>query len=154
MDVPDHAFMSDDMRAAVKAVASHIPVAIISGRRLSKVMDFVQLPELYYAGSHGFDIVGPSGGGESAALAHQPASWAVTAIDAVHDALLPRLAAIEGASLEHNKFCVSVHYRMCPERWPEVEAVLEATLREQDNDLLTVTRGRKVFEVRPKVEWH
>ena len=35
------------------------PTAIISGRGREKVEDFVKLSELYYAGSHGLDIVGP-----------------------------------------------------------------------------------------------
>jgi len=144
--------MSPEMRAAVKAVASHFPAAIISGRALDKVTSFVQLAELYYAGSHGFDIVGPAGSeSQGSPMAHQPVPWAVGLIDEVHDALLPRIACIEGASVEHNKFCVSVHYRMCPERWPEVEAAIEEVLVGRER--LHVTRGRKVFEVRPKVEW-
>jgi hypothetical protein len=37
------------------------PTAIISGRGREKVESFVRLPELFYAGSHGMDIVGPCG---------------------------------------------------------------------------------------------
>lgn len=48
------------MREVVKAVASLFPTAIISGRGREKVMGFVKLQELFYAGSHGMDIVGPS----------------------------------------------------------------------------------------------
>uniref|UniRef100_A0A452YU08 Trehalose 6-phosphate phosphatase n=1 Tax=Aegilops tauschii subsp. strangulata TaxID=200361 RepID=A0A452YU08_AEGTS len=47
------------MRAAVRHVASLFPTAIISGRSRDKVFDFVKLTELYYAGSHGMDIMGP-----------------------------------------------------------------------------------------------
>ena len=47
------------MRDAVKSVARLFPTAIISGRGREKVEGFVQLQELYYAGSHGMDIVGP-----------------------------------------------------------------------------------------------
>ncbi len=47
------------MRAAVRAAARLFPTAIISGRGREKVESFVQLKELYYAGSHGMDIVGP-----------------------------------------------------------------------------------------------
>jgi len=47
------------MRAAVRATARLFPTAIISGRGREKVESFVQLKELYYAGSHGMDIVGP-----------------------------------------------------------------------------------------------
>lgn len=47
------------MRAVVRRVAELFPTAIISGRGREKVEGFVQLRELYYAGSHGMDIVGP-----------------------------------------------------------------------------------------------
>ncbi len=47
------------MRDAVRNVARLFPTAIISGRGREKVEDFVRLKELYYAGSHGMDIIGP-----------------------------------------------------------------------------------------------
>ena len=47
------------MRAAVRAAACLFPTSIISGRGREKVQSFVQLKELFYAGSHGMDIVGP-----------------------------------------------------------------------------------------------
>lgn len=56
---PDHAFMSPAMRGIVKEVGRTFPTAIISGRGRLKVEDFVQLDELFYAGSHGLDIKGP-----------------------------------------------------------------------------------------------
>jgi trehalose 6-phosphate phosphatase len=56
---PDHAFMSPAMRHTVRSIAEMFPTAIISGRARSKVESFVQLPELFYAGSHGLDIKGP-----------------------------------------------------------------------------------------------
>ncbi|RVW65403.1 putative trehalose-phosphate phosphatase J [Vitis vinifera] len=59
---PDQAFMSKEMRAAVKDVARYFPTAIVSGRCRDKVYRFVKLSELYYAGSHGMDIKGPAKG--------------------------------------------------------------------------------------------
>lgn len=47
------------MRAAVRQIARLVPTAIISGRGREKVAGFVGLRELFYAGSHGLDIVGP-----------------------------------------------------------------------------------------------
>lgn len=47
------------MRTAVQTVAGLFPTSIISGRGREKVEGFVQLKELFYAGSHGMDIVGP-----------------------------------------------------------------------------------------------
>ena len=47
------------MRGVVRGLARQFPTAIISGRGREKVENFVQLKELYYAGSHGMDIAGP-----------------------------------------------------------------------------------------------
>ena len=47
------------MRGLVRDLACQFPTAIISGRGREKVENFVQLKELYYAGSHGMDIAGP-----------------------------------------------------------------------------------------------
>ena len=58
---PDAATLSDHMRDAVGKLSDKATVAIVSGRAREKLRNFVQLPELYYAGSHGFDIDGPGG---------------------------------------------------------------------------------------------
>ena len=47
------------MRQIVRHLAQLFPTAIVSGRGREKVMAFVKLKELYYAGSHGMDIAGP-----------------------------------------------------------------------------------------------
>ena len=52
------------MRGIVRGLAQQFPTAIISGRGREKVENFVQLKELYYAGSHGMDIAGPQVRGE------------------------------------------------------------------------------------------
>lgn len=59
MSNPDAALMGEQAREAVRRVAQLFPTAIISGRGREKVQQFVRLRELYYAGSHGMDIVGP-----------------------------------------------------------------------------------------------
>jgi trehalose 6-phosphate phosphatase len=51
--------------------------------------------------------------------------------------------------VEHNKFCVSVHFRNCQaDQYDRVLAAVEGTLREHEE--LHATRGRKVFEIRPQ----
>ncbi|CAH9101513.1 unnamed protein product, partial [Cuscuta europaea] len=52
---PDLAYMTNEMREALRNIAMHFPTAIVSGRCTEKVYDFVQLSQLYYAGSHGMD---------------------------------------------------------------------------------------------------
>ncbi|XP_075649318.1 trehalose-phosphate phosphatase A-like isoform X2 [Castanea sativa] len=167
VDNPDCAFMSDAMRAVVKKVAKYFPTAIISGRSRDKVYDFVGLTELYYAGSHGMDIMGPvrqsiSGDhpncirstdeqGKEVNL-FQPAGKFLPMINEVFRSLVESTKDIIGAKVENNKFCVSVHYRNVDEKnWNVVAQCVNDVLK--DYPLLRLTHGRKVLEVRPVIDW-
>lgn len=164
---PDRAFMSDDMRKAVGKAAKCFPTAIISGRSRDKVFEFVTLPELYYAGSHGMDIRGPvrppssddhpnsirstDKQGKEVNL-FQPASGFLTMIGEVFASLVEATKDIDGVKVENNKFCVSVHYRNVDVKsWDEVAACVDDILKEYPH--LRLTLGRKVLEVRPVIDW-
>ncbi|KAL0307838.1 UNVERIFIED_CONTAM: Trehalose-phosphate phosphatase A [Sesamum angustifolium] len=166
VDNPDHAFMSHAMRVAVSNVAKYFPTAIISGRSRDKVYEFVGLTELYYAGSHGMDIMGPvrpsssdhkncvrstDKQGKEVNL-FQPASEFLPMIDEVFRSLVEITKDIAGAKVENNKFCVSVHYRKVDEKsWTTVGQSVEKILK--DYPRLRLTHGRKVLEVRPVLNW-
>ncbi|KAK9788837.1 hypothetical protein WJX73_008765 [Symbiochloris irregularis] len=148
---PDKAYMSAKMRAAVRQVARVVPTAIISGRGREKVTGFVGLRELFYAGSHGLDIVGPQINGKQG-LAFQPAADFAPIMDRVYLILVAKSKDIPGSYVEHNKFCVSVHFRNCPPgSWQQVADLVDDVLSQHPN--LHHTRGRKVLEIRPKVDW-
>src|SRR5690606_15157717 len=57
---PADAFLTPEMRRMIAALAERFPVAVISGRDRPDVAARVGLGTLYYAGSHGLDIAGPS----------------------------------------------------------------------------------------------
>jgi|UniRef100_A0A2N9HYV2 trehalose 6-phosphate phosphatase len=167
VDNPDCAFMSDPMRAAVKKVAKYFPTAIISGRSRDKVYQFVRLAELYFAGSHGMDIMGPvrqsiSGDHpnciksmdeqEKEVNLFQPASEFLPMIDEVFRSLVEGTKDVIGAKVENNKFCVSVHYRNVEEKnWTVVAQCVHDVLKNYSR--LRLTHGRKVLEVRPVINW-
>ncbi|KAL2555985.1 Trehalose-phosphate phosphatase A [Forsythia ovata] len=166
VDNPDHAFMSNAMRAAVRNVAKYFPTAIISGRSRDKVYEFVGLTELYYAGSHGMDIVGPARPisnnyincirstdvqGKEVNL-FQPASEFLPMIDEVFRSLVTVAKDIVGAKVENNRFCISVHYRNVDEKsWTTIGQYVHEILKQYPR--LRLTHGRKVLEVRPVLDW-
>ncbi|WOL00079.1 hypothetical protein Cni_G08792 [Canna indica] len=169
VDNPDLAIMSNAMRAAVKSASKYFPTAIISGRSREKVYKFVKLRELYYAGSHGMDIMGPvrrsdSNGDQANCIVttdeqgkevhlFQPASEFLPMIDEVFSSLIDITKDIVGAKVEYNKFCVSVHYRLVhQEDWPEVARRVFDLIKGYPR--LKVTHGRKVLEIRPVVNWN
>ncbi|KAI3793099.1 hypothetical protein L1987_35712 [Smallanthus sonchifolius] len=159
VDNPDHAFMSNAMRAAVRNVAKYIPTAIISGRSREKVHKFVGLKELYYAGSHGMDIMGPVKPPTDNTTEvvegnlYQPAIEFLPMINEVFVSLVEITKSIEGAKVEDNKFCVSVHYHNVDEKnWTTVAQYVQDTLK--NYPLLRLTHGRMVLEIRPVLEWN
>ena len=148
---PEKAFMSEETRRAVQTVAKKFPTAIVSGRAREKVYDFVKLDELYYAGSHGLDIAGPKG---SPDIDYKPCLWAEDVMQNVFEKLKKKLDSIKGAVVETNVFCVSAHYRQCENE--EDEAKVEKAVDEivaQNKDKLRKHSGKKVWEVKPKVDW-
>ncbi|KAL4311293.1 hypothetical protein GQ457_01G011780 [Hibiscus cannabinus] len=153
---PDQAFMSGEMRAAVRDVARYFPTAIVTGRCRDKVYSFVKLSGLYYAGSHGMDIKGPSKSCKykkgNHGLLFQPASEFLPMIDEVYKALVEKTKSIGGAKVENNKFCVSVHFRCVDEKsWAVLAEQVRSVLNQYPK--LKLTQGRKVLEIRPTIKW-
>ena len=58
---PEDAWLPESMRQTLRSLASHLPVAILSGRDLDDVRGRVLVDGIVYAGSHGFDIAGAGG---------------------------------------------------------------------------------------------
>ncbi|XP_020204155.1 probable trehalose-phosphate phosphatase J [Cajanus cajan] len=157
VDDPDRAFMSDSMRKTVRKLASCFPTAIVTGRCRDKVYNFVRLAELYYAGSHGMDIQGPTGDSKynkdkGDGVLFQPASEFLPMIDEVYHQLVEKMKSIPGARVENNKFCVSVHFRCVDEKkWSELAQQVRSVLKEYPK--LRLNQGRKVLEIRPSIKW-
>ncbi|XP_020961963.1 probable trehalose-phosphate phosphatase C isoform X2 [Arachis ipaensis] len=164
---PDRAFMSDEMRAAVREVATYFPTAIISGRSREKVKDFVKLNNLYYAGSHGMDIMAPLMAIGSSNARHsdmnlntkgngvpfQPAKKFLPAIQQIVRRLENEVKDIKGARVEDNGFCLSVHFRQVQEQdYGVLEKKVKCVLEE--NPQFRLTEGKKVLEIRPSIEWN
>ncbi|CAN4077924.1 unnamed protein product [Withania somnifera] len=159
VDDPDRAFMSSEMRSAVSNVAKYFQTAIISGRSRDKVYELVGLTELYYAGSHGMDIMLPvenmlSNNDSNCIKAtdqqgkevnlFQPARKFLPMIDEVFRTLVEKTKDIRGAKVENHKFCASVHYRNVDENnWPVIAQYVHDVLK--DYPQLRLTHGRKVL---------
>ncbi|XP_057950442.1 trehalose-phosphate phosphatase B-like isoform X2 [Malania oleifera] len=168
VDDPDRAFMSDEMRSAVREVAKNFPTAIISGRSRDKVYEFVQLTEVYYAGSHGMDIMGPPRQHKSRDSKHQtkvfdkegnelalfqPAKDFLPSLRNIFNALEEKTRKINGVKIEDNRFCISVHFRRVREEdYCLLEEKVKSVLIGYPDFHLTT--GKKVLEIRPSIKWN
>jgi len=82
----------------------------------------------------------------------QPASEYLPLIDEVCKILIESTKVIKGARVEHNKFCVTVHFRRVKEEhWKALAEKVDNALK--DFPTLNLTHGRKVLEIRPAIAW-
>ncbi len=146
---PEDAHLSDTMRTVLQELARTWTVAIVSGRDLEDVRQRVHLEQLYYAGSHGFEIAGPNG----FQAIYGPAQAFLTDLDQAEGALRNRLDGIAGVQVERKHFAIAVHYRRASEADVDtIAAVVDGI--QQTHPALRRTGGKKVFELRPDLDWH
>ncbi len=145
---PDLAVLSDAMRGSLERLAARCPIAIVSGRDRADVARLVSLDGLVYAGSHGFDIAGPSGLRQE----HPRAAGFMPALDAAEARLADLVGGIKGALVERKRFAIAVHYRQVAE--DKVAAVKDAVAKvvAEAPDLRRTT-GKMILELRPRVDW-
>jgi len=144
---PTKAVLSDLTRQTVRALAAHVPVAVLSGRDLDDIRQRVDIEGIVYAGSHGFDIAGPRG------LRKQVATEFLPIMDAAEKELKEKLAGIHGILLERKRFSVAAHYRQANENG--VNKVMRALNEEvaRHGELRTIA-GKKLFELQPNIDWN
>lgn len=145
---PELAVLSTEMRETLARLAGRCPVAIVSGRDRHDVAELVQLPELIYAGSHGFDIAGPNG----LHMEHEEGLRFAGTLDAATEMLRERLRDVEGVLVERKRFAAAVHFRLVArDEVPIVKDVVGAIAVRDPR--LRQTGGKQVLELRPNVEW-
>jgi trehalose-phosphatase len=142
---PELAVLPEPTRALLRHLAARGPVAVLSGRGREDVASLVGLDELTYAGSHGFDIAGPT-------LRREVGEGIPERIEQASRELRRGLDGISGVLVEPKRFAVAVHFRLAaPADLPRIEAAVDA-VRAELPDLRKV-HGKKVFELRPDLDW-
>ena len=144
---PTQAVLSDSTRQVVRALAAHVPVAVLSGRDLDDVRRCVDIDGIVYAGSHGFDIAGPRD------LRKQVAAEFLPIIDAAEKELMEKLAGIPGVLLERKRFSIAAHYRHANENGATKVTRALNEMVACHSELRTIA-GKKVFELQPNIDWN
>lgn len=148
-DDPAAVSLPDARRRTLRELARRCPVAVLSGRDLRDVRQRVGIGELWFAGSHGFELAGPDGG-----LSTHPAGEAVLPdLDEAERQVSRELHGIAGALVDRKRFALAVHYRNVD---PDAVDDLTRLVRGVGATLpsLKVTHGRLVIELLPNVDWN
>ncbi|MDT0677993.1 trehalose-phosphatase [Autumnicola musiva] len=145
----EDAAISEKMRDLVLRLSKVYPAAVVSGRGMKDVSQRVNIPELYYAGSHGFEISGPG----NFLKENDEAQKVLPTFDEIEPLLHEELSDIAGVDFERKKFTLAIHYRKVKEEMTdEVHDRVAASLKDYPD--LKKADGKKVIEIRPSIDWH
>ena len=161
------------MRKLLRKLSDRHPTAIVSGRSVEKLQQWVNVrgepappaasasghrsralrllavTGLYFAGSHGFEIMGPNGSSLNYTVAAQLLPEIRDALRLLHE----QLRQVPGATLEDNKYALSVHTRnVSAADMPRLNELVQGVLEEQP--LLRRSEGKHVIELKPQVNWN
>jgi len=126
-------------------------VGIISGRSLVEVEALVAIEGIYYAGNHGLEIEGPG-----LKFINPAAKAAQATIKDLGRHFSAKLGSIEGVIVEDKGLSLSIHYRLVKKSEVKVVAEIfrQITSPWLRDGKIRVTSGKKVWEVRPPIDWH
>jgi len=148
VDDPGRADLDDDMRRTVASIGEHWFTAVISGRGLEDIRRRVGIDNLIYAGSHGFEATGGSGYFDQ----NPEKEKFLDLLESAESELRDFTADMDGVIIERKKFAIAVHFRQAdPENVPSLEQKVDELAR--DSAELKKTGGKKIFELRPDVDW-
>ena len=146
---PQNAILSDKVKNIIGSLSIKVKIAVVSGRDRKDVALKVGLPNLIYAGSHGFDITGPN----NFTMKPPGGNDIFTHLDNAAKNLESKLKDINGVIIERKKYAIAVHYRNVEEAdLPKVLETVDDELKDQEN--LKRGEGKKIVELKPNIDWH
>lgn len=149
---PEAATLGDETRKMLTVLAgrNRFVVGVVSGRGLADLEAMVAVPGLVYAGNHGLEM---KGGGMD--FLHPEAPSFEASLAEVARMLERELAKVPGILVDNKRLTLTVHFRNVPDSYDaEVDGtVMAATASHVEAGRMKITRGKKVVEVRPNLDW-
>jgi trehalose 6-phosphate phosphatase len=147
---PDQAKLPDQVRSSLLSLVAQprITLAVVSGRSLADLEPKVGIPNIVYAGNHGFEI-----SGKGLAFIKEAALEQQGRLAEILMLLRDRLQGIPRVEIEDKGLTASVHYRnVDPSDWEQVADIVAQQIEQEDHFLLR--HGKMVLEIRPRAHWN
>ncbi len=148
---PSLAILSEKTKYLISNLTNHpnIFVGIVTGRSLKDIMSIIGIKNLCFAANHGFEIYY-----KKQKWIHPDAKNIAPKLKQILADLNRELKAVEGTYIENKGLSISVHYRnVKPKYVPFIKRTLKNVTSLHDSSL-KLTSGKKVFEIRPNIEWN
>ena len=140
---PDRIVVATGLPNLLQRVAANLDgaLAVISGRPLAELEQYLNGYTGAAAGNHGLERRGASG------IIHRPRPD--PALDSIWPAVHQFAAMTHGATVEDKGLAIAIHYRGRPELADACRRVAEQAVQLSDNRLTMLT-GKMVVELRPR----
>lgn len=136
----------------------NVIMCIVTGRELEDIKKRVNINKnIIYSGNHGFQIKSYYDNFKLDFLIEDAEKYIPLLEDALRELYEFQKFCLKNLIIENKKFSVSLHYRL-------LNAEETKILKETANNLITknpefkkylhITRGKKIIEIRPKVNWN
>jgi trehalose-phosphatase len=152
VDRPELATLIPDTNRLLRALSKNrrYTVGIVSGRSLADLKEKVDVEGIIYAGNHGLEIEG-FGKNFLEPIAEEVRPF----FQLLSQVLMTALKGVKGVLVENKGLTLSVHYRSVDD---SDEHMVKDVLAKVTNPLsvtgrIRITRGKKVYEIRPPVDW-
>jgi trehalose-phosphatase len=149
---PRDALLSPSVRVKLTTLAQKpvFSVGVISGRSIDELKSLVGIENIYYSSNHGLEIEGPG-----LRYIHPQAEAARATMKDLAAQLAAELANIDGVIIQDKGLSISVHYRLVAkgEEGLVEDIVHRLTAALRDEGKIILSSGKKVWEIRPPVNW-
>jgi trehalose-phosphatase len=149
---PQDARLPGNIRLLLHKIARKkgISCAIVTGRGLKDIKRKVGLNDLIFAANHGLEI---TRGNKN--FVYPEAKKFIPVIAAISRKLAGQVSDFPGAVLEKKGLTLSLHYRLVKAKpLAELRGIFRQAVKPYlDAGRIKLTSGKKVWEVRPPVDW-
>jgi trehalose-phosphatase len=152
VDKPELAVLPQEIKKLLRKLAKNhrYTVGIISGRALADLKSKVDLEGIIYAGNHGLEIEG-FGSSFLEPIAEEMRPF----LKMLNQALSATFRGIKGVFVEDKGLTLSVHYRSVGH---SDEIIVKDAFSKVTDPLnvmgkIMITQGKKVYEIRPPIDW-
>ena len=150
---PEWARLTPENRRLIRRLSRmrRVTVAILTGRALGDIKRKVNIHGLIYVGNHGLEIEKPGG----LVWTHPQARRLKGLMQRLAARLHGDLKDFPGVQIENKGLTLSVHYRRLPRYLsPRPIRDMMHLLIDGQKERVRITAGKKVWEIRPRLEWN
>jgi trehalose-phosphatase len=146
---PELALLPASKKKILRDLSEQYFLAIVTGRALKDIKTMLRIGRAAYIGNHGLEIFY-----QGKYWVHPKAEKISFTLKNILKKLQTKLRPLQGAWIEDKTLTASIHYRSM---LADKKSILKNMVAEEivaAQDLLKCTEGKKVFEIRPNIDWN